>query len=326
MPLEKTARIANVVPMTADLNPVHAALSRLGVLALRGLGAAMMHLPPSAWEAAAGGLAPLLWSCLPRYRKVATENLLAWGRTPKEARSLGIASFRSNLLVFFESLAMPRLVARRGVRVENRISPAAETALARIRTGEVPLAVGLSGHTGTWEFLGAELARLCAPVPVAVSARLVKNPVLARFLVDLRGSFGLELVEKDEFLRFLVRQEKRKIPRVYVFLCDQHFKGGLKVPFLGRDACTVGVPATVILKYDPPAFLGRCVRRKAGDYLIEIDRFDTAPYRRLPAAEAAREITAAVNRHIGETIAMAPEQWTWGHRRWRPCCGGPPGR
>jgi len=307
--------------MAGKLNPVHAALSHLGVLALKGLGAVVMHLPPAAWEAAAGGIAPFLWHGLPRYRKVALRNLLAWGHTPKEAKALGIASFRSNLLVFFESLAMPRLIARRGVRVESRISPAAAEALARIRTGEVPLAVGLSGHTGTWEFLGAELARLCAPVPVAVSARLVKNPVLARFLVDLRRSFGLKLVEKDDFLRFLVRQERRKNPHVYVFLCDQHFKGGVKAPFLGRDTCTVAVPATVILKYDPPAFLGRCVRRKAGDYLIEIDRFDTAPFRRLPAAEAAREITAAVNRHVGETIAMAPEQWTWGHRRWRPCCG-----
>ncbi len=306
--------------MSVKLNPIHTGLSRLGVLGLRALGAVVSIVPPALWGAAAGAITPLFWRLLARHRKVTLENLIDRGRTPAEAYAIGRASFRSNLLVLFESLAMARLVSRRGIHVESRISPEALEATKKLSSGEETLAFALSGHTGSWEFSGAEMAKLCTPTPVVVSARLVKNPIVADFLIKLRNSFGITLVEKEDFLRYLLGHARRKEPRLYVFLCDQHFKGGERVPYLGRDACTVAIPATLIRKYRVPVFMGRCVRRGPGDYLNEFTLFDRRPYENLPEKEAVREITAAISRYIGETIDMAPEQWTWGHRRWRQCC------
>jgi len=306
--------------MSFKLNPAHAALSHLAVLGLRGLGAIFMIIPPVLWGVMASALTPILWRSLSKQRIRTLNNLVNSGRTPEEAHPLGKASFRSNLLVLFESLAMPRLIGRRGIRVENRISPEAEEAFRMIRSGETSLAFGVGGHTGVWEFLGAEVARLSAPVPVVVSARLVKNPVITKFLVRLRRSFGIHLVEKEEILRFLLKKARAKSPHLYIFLCDQHFRDGIRVPLMGRDCCTVPVPATLIRKFDVPVFLGRCVRRAPGNYLIEISLLDTAPFRGLPGSEADRAIMVAINRHIEETVAMAPEQWTWAHRRWRGCC------
>ena len=272
------------------------------------------------WGALAGLITPLLWLSLATHRKRTLQNLIASGRTPGEADRIGKASFRSGLLVLFESLAMPRLLGRKGIRVESTISLKAEEAIERLRTGQDRAAFAASGHTGVWEFAGAELARLCAPVPLVVSARLVKNPVLKRFLVTLRRSFGLILVEKEEFLRYLVGKTRKNDPRVYIFLCDQHFRDGAKVPFMNRQACTVSMPAALALKYGGALFVSRCVRKSPGHYLFELDLLDLSRFRENSHDEAVRAITVEINRYIEESIQRAPEQWLWGHRRWRKCC------
>ncbi len=308
--------------MVAELNPIHKAFSHLAVGGFRLLSAGIRIMPPVLWGWAAGAIAPVLWLLLPRYRLKALKNLSAQGYTRSKARKLGIGCFRSNLLVFFESLAMPRLLARKGVRVESRISPVAQKAIDQLRTGELTLALGAGGHTGVWEFAGAELARLTAPAPCVVSARLVKNPIIRDYLIGLRRSFGIQIVEKDDFLRFLFKNYRNKSPHIYIFLCDQHFKGGERVPFMGKKACTVTVPANLIRKYKMPVFVGRSRRVKPGVYYNEIDLLDTAAYEGLPEKEAVYAITAAINEQISGVVEQAPDQWTWGHRRWRDCCSG----
>jgi len=306
--------------MPHELNPVQVGFSRLCVAGLRGLGFVTCRLSPAVWGWLSSLIAPVLWIALAKHRKRALRNLLDSGRSPAEARALGKASFRSNLLVLFESLAMPRLLARKGVRIETTISPEAEAVLERIRTGKEVMAIGISGHMGVWELLGAEMARLIAPVPVVISARLVKNPVIADFLVNLRRSYGMILVGKDGFTRFLLRQFRNKSPHVYVFLCDQHIKGGIPLTFMGRPACTVTMPAGLHLKYNAPVLTGACHRRAPGDYRIELDLLPTASYREEKREDAEPALTEALNDFIGRKIEEVPEQWTWAHRRWRPCC------
>jgi len=291
------------------------------LVVFRGLEGIAMFLPARFWAVPAGFLAAILWRLFPSYRRRALKNLARVGFTQKEAFALGKRSYRSNMLVLVESLAMKRLLSRRGVRVETRATPAAEEVIAKIRSGEIPVAFGLSGHVGVWEFLGAEMARLCAPTKVAVSVHLGKNPAVASLLLRLRDGTGLESVAKEKIVRHILSMARRKEPRLYLFLCDQHYKGGPWVPFFGKRACTVPVPASLIMKYgNAPVLLGSCLRRKPGDYLIEITTLER------PAAagdkkEAELEIMRAVNAYLEKTIRKAPEQWIWGHKRWKLCCG-----
>jgi len=302
------------------LNPIHRALSHAAVVSIRGLGAVVRILPPVIWGVLASTLTPFLWLFLSRYRKRTLKNLMDSGRSRSEARHLGMASFRSNLLVLFESLAMQRLIERRGVRVERRISPRAKKTFKRIIAGEEPIVVGVLGHVGMWELMGAEAARMLAPATIAVSARLVKNPIIADYIVKLRKNYGIKLIEKEAMMRYIIKMMRKEVPHVYVFLCDQHFRNGEKIPFMNRKACTVSMPGTLALKYNTPLFMGRCIRRAPGDYLVDIDLLDLAPYAHMNRKDAVRSVTAKINAYIEESIKMAPEQWTWGHRRWRHCC------
>ncbi len=295
-------------------------LSHIGVWALQVLGSAVSYLPPSVWNVLSSLLASTLWLFSSSYKGNAQKNLMRAGHSAEKARILAKACFKSNVLVFFETLAVRRILARKGVRIESHISPEAQRAIEKIRAGEETLALAVSGHTGVWELLGAETSRLVAPTTMVVAASLSKNPIIANFLVRTRRKAGIKLVERNEILRYLLENVRKKIPHMHVFLCDQHFKGGSIVPFMGHDACTVAIPATMIKKYDPPVILGRCVRKAAGDYLIELDLMDTTPFKDLKGDEAVRAIIMACNKHIEESIAMAPEQWTWGHKRWKGCC------
>lgn len=303
-----------------ELTLVHRALSHAAITIMRGLGAVVSILPPVMWGIMASALTPFLWLFLSKHRQRTLKNLMDIGRNPSQARHLGLSSFRSNLLVFFESLAMKRIIERQGVYVERRISPRAEQTFKRIPQGKMPMVIGVSGHVGVWELMGAETARMVTPIPVTVSARRVKNPIFNDYLVRLRKSYGMEHIDKEAMMRYTIKKMRKKEPHVYVFLCDQHFRHGEKVPFLNRNACTVSMPATLAIKYNCPLFMGRCIRRAPGDYLVDIDLMDLTPYTHMARKDAVRSVTEEINGYIEESIKMAPEQWTWGHRRWRRCC------
>ena len=302
------------------LNPIHRVLSHAAVMSIRGLGAVVRIFPPVIWGVLASALTPFLWLFLSKHRKRTLKNLMDTGRSRKQARYFGKASFRSNLLVLFEALAMHRLIERRGVRVERRISPTATKTLKRIIAGKEPIAIGVSGHVGVWELMGAEAASMLAPTTIAASARRVKNPIFNEYLVRLRKSYGMEHIDKEVMIRYMIKMIREKVSHVYVFLCDQHFRRGEKVPFMNRNACTVSMPATLAIKYNCPLFMFRCIRRVPGDYLIDIDLLDLTPYTHMARKDAVRSVTTKINVYIEESIKMAPEQWTWGHRRWRLCC------
>ncbi len=293
-----------------------------GVLMIvRALGVAVRLLPAWSWTPIAWVLSRVLWVVLRRHRHRTLANVAAVrGLTGREAKRFSKASFFSNTLVLIESLAMPRIIARRGVRVDVEIDAAAADVLDRVQRGETPFAIGIGAHAGVWELLGADFARRALPAPTMVSARLPKNPTYARYLRRMRSGFGLTLVDKEVYLRTLLRRAKRGEPTFCNFLCDQHTKGGLVVPFMGKPACTVTIPAVLIRRFDAPALFGSCIRRRAGHYVLRAERLDYSHTTGLPADEAVERITRDLNERISASIEQAPEQWTWGHRRWRSKC------
>ncbi|MGE3164937.1 MAG: lysophospholipid acyltransferase family protein [Planctomycetota bacterium] len=295
--------------------------SHLLIFGVRCLGRMLSLLPPRGWQLLSTPGAWILWVVLAKHRRRTLANLEAWGRSGAEARRLGRSSFRSNLLVLFESLAMARLVERRrGVRVDEHITPAALEIIRDLRDGKTHFVQAVSGHIGVWEFVGVEMVTRVRPARVAVSSRLPKNPIVAKYLRDLRSDFGIELVDKQNFLKYLVRNVRSREPHLYIFLCDQHTAGGIPVDFLGRPACTVGMPGVLVERYDAPTLVGACTRAGPGHYRIDIDALDRSKYAGLPKEQVAPAVTADISRVLGEFVERAPAQWTWGHRRWRDCC------
>ncbi|MEM7165791.1 MAG: hypothetical protein AAF581_10020 [Planctomycetota bacterium] len=295
-------------------------IASIAVGALRTFAAFVRLLPPRLYGPIATVGAWGFWLGSRKHRTRTLANLDFRGLTGRAARRFGIASFRSNFLVFLETLAVERLLAERGATVRCEVTPAAQQTLAALSAGEIPMAMSCSGHLGCWELMGAYFAQCSQPVPCAVSARLPKAPSVKKFLRETRQSFGLELIEKDTFLRFTIQKRRAAEPYNYMFLLDQHFKGGERLPFLERPACTVTVPAHFALKYDAPILLGFAHRIRPGSYRLTIDLVDVSAYKEMPLAAGVSALTRHLNDAVGAAIEVAPEQWTWGHRRWRACC------
>ena len=214
--------------------------------------------------------------------------------------------------------------------MERDVTPAAEEVLRQLRDGEIHSAQAVSAHVGQWELGAAELASWVSPIPTAVSARLTKNPVFERFLRDLREGFGLTLVDKGDFLGVLRREVRNKDPRLYLFLCDQHFKRGTVMPFLDRPACTVPVPGMLVQAFNMPTLIGACIRVGPGHYRFQIDALDLGRYADLRGSKISHAVIADINDGLSHFVEQYPDQWTWAHRRWRQCCeagaGDPPRR
>lgn len=311
--------------MSSELSPLRAAGSRLTVRFLRVTGAVISGLPPPVWGLLARVAAIPVWHLARRSRRRAVANLLESGFDESLARRVASASFRSSFLVLFEALAMERIRRRHKITVERVVSEGARRVVEDLRTGKIPLALTVGGHTGSWETAGSELGLLCESVPVAVSARLQGNPVLRDYIVDMRDRWGLELISHHRFMRYLVRHRREGNPRMYCFFTDQHQRRGnrLPVPFFGRSACTVTMPGVLVHKYGAPVLLGNCRREAPGHYVVTFDLLDTEHLRGGSEPDTVRAVTRALSDHIERLIRKAPDQWTWGHRRWRDCCGVP---
>lgn len=219
---------------------------------------------------------------------------------------------------------MQRVLARKGFRVDFDISDEAEAVLQRLRDGQEPLVIACSGHYGAWEVAGAEVARLAAPSRAVASVRVAKQVAFVDGVDRLRSSYGIDSVGTDHVLRHLIKGLQQQDPRLYMFLIDQHYKGGVRLPFLGRPACTVPIPAKLAVKYNAPMLFCTCQRGSGGSYAVHIE---VVP---IPAAadeeERVLRTSERLNELLGQCVRSVPEQWAWGHRRWRKCCDWvPPG-
>jgi KDO2-lipid IV(A) lauroyltransferase len=171
----------------------------------------------------------------------------------------------------------------------------------------------LTGHFGNWELL-AWWGAVTLPLPVAVLGRKLHNPYLNRLLDRFREAGGMEVIDRDQPPRRMVRHLQR--PGVLGIVPDQDVDVlmGEFVPFFGRPAHTVTGPAALaILSGAPilPAFTLREGRRHRIRFLPPIlcDRGNSR------AAERSR-ITRAWSEAMEEMIRAHPDHWAWWHNRW----------
>ena len=134
------------------------------------------------------------------------------------------------------------------------------------------------------------------------------------------GPWGLELVAKSKFLRFFGRRWREQPSTAYCFFIDQHARNFAPSEFMGAPGCTVDVPAHILLRYNAPTLFINCVREHAGHYRVLVKQFDPTPYFALPKEEQVEAVTRAFNEEVARQIEANPNQWTWGHKRWRECC------
>lgn len=260
---------------------------------------------------ALGAVLGWLWAALPVRRRLILENLAAAfpERDAAWRRRTLRACTRHFAIVGLELFWLPRLTAewvRERIDVVDPGLPA--ELLARGRG-----LIGVGGHFGNWEVMGAATALL--GVPVSYIVKRIHDPALDELVDGCRRAHGIETMTTREAGRGVLRHFARG--RLVAFLSDQDARSkGVFVPFFGREASTPRGAAVYALRLGVPVLFVSCRRRPGGRFEIEFLEVPVEPEWTNDEA-SVQALTARCTALLEERVRRDPEQWFWMHRRWK---------
>lgn len=249
----------------------------------------------------------LLWFVLPRYRKLATENLsAAFGKekSPSEIRWLTFRHFTTlgaNGICSFKVAVLPQKAVLRIAPFEN-----SEVVQRNILRGRgVVLAIN---HMGSWE-LYAQAAFQRPETRFGTVYQALRNPYLDE-LINRDRRKGVEIFDRKKGFKEAIALLRR--PGCTAVLVDQSAgNGGIWMPFFNRMCSTSPLTAALAIRTDsavvPAAIFTAGFARWRIVYEEEI------PYDRSNPEQLTADINAALERQIRQS----PADWFWVHNRWK---------
>ncbi len=292
---------------------------RAEYLALR-LIAALVRIAPIDVGSNVSGKIWRLVAPYDRRHKRAIENLtIAFPeKTPKQRHAIALAMWENLGRVMAETMQIDRIIAD-----PDRVELSAETSRVFDRyRSKMGAAIGVTLHMGNWE-LAAWPMTLAGNKPAAVY-RTVKNPYVDRYLRNLRrGLYPGGLLGKGR-INGSIEEGQKTARQIMDFVrqggrlglvCDLHDRTGLPVPFFGKPARSVTIPAIIARRVGARIWIGRCVRiGKQSRFRIEFRELKVP--RGSNPTDDVRSVTEAMQAQFEEWVRDAPEQWMWINRRW----------
>lgn len=172
----------------------------------------------------------------------------------------------------------------------------------------------LTAHLGNWELLA--LAHRLTGIPTTVVMRPLDATWLDALTERLRQSSGIELVDKRNALRPVLRALNRG--RMVALLLDQNAsrREGIFVPFFGRPASTSKSLAVLAVRTRTPVVPVFIYRQRLGEHRIVIHpSFEVGTDGDSEGAIA--RLTQRCAAAIEAAVKECPDQWLWIHNRWR---------
>lgn len=271
-------------------------------------------LPVGLSEALVAGVADVWYMVNARRRATSIDNIMMSGLCSdrKEAYRIGRRAFRHFGLVVLESLRSFSILEGKNWRehVDIHVSPEMEKILFDPGQGLIMA----SGHYGSWE-IAAQVTSLIKPV--AGVTRRMNNPYVDKLMLKRKPRerfFLIPKFDKTNVGRFL---KVLKDGHVLGLMIDTHAShGGMMVDFFGRPASTYRTVALLHLVTGAPLCFGYC--KRTGRHHYELGA--TGPFYYKPTGDKeadTRRILEDLNRELEKVIREAPEQYLWGHRRWK---------
>ncbi len=249
-----------------------------------------------------------------RRRRIAIGNILGAhvAENPAQAKPIARAAFRHFVLLMIESLKAQKVLTPATLSNHMVLHVPPETqALIDDRTAGALTAVG---HFGNWEVMAHILS---FKKPVVAIAQPMKNPFVNRLMARRAPDARFKTIPKHEKgLMRLINPLKQGC--TLAIMIDQHaMKKPMVVDFLGRPACSHQSIARLHLITGVPIVYAAC--RRTG--LLQFDIRLSKPYFFPSSGDRDRDvhtILKALNEELETDIRQTPEQYLWGHRRWRP--------
>ncbi|MHC1726781.1 MAG: lysophospholipid acyltransferase family protein [Syntrophobacteraceae bacterium] len=281
--------------------------------------AAARALPISVLRIISSILGDVLYTTIPRRRKIALENLrIAFGGelSEEEIKTLARKSCASFFLTAIEIIRSPFRTDGSRIFRDRRYKTAHLEHLfekAKKIHDEAGGCIFVTPHLGNWELL--PYVSTLIGIPLAIVIRPLDNPYLERAILASRIASGQLMIPKINAMFSLERLLRHG--KSIGILPDQSTSKGLRVDFFGKEATATPIPALLAINRKRPVIVVAACRT-ADPYYFE--GFVSDPILPDPnngeQAEIVR-ITREINLRMEEIIRKYPEQYLWMHNRWK---------
>ena len=262
-------------------------------------------------------MAILAWSALGRLRKVGLRNLeIAFPEMPLEDREGLLRLLYRNLgWHLAEFCKMPTYTRSRVFEGDHPLVryEGLENYLAAREKGKGVLVV--TGHMGAWEL--SSFVHSLMGYPMGMVIRRLDNPLVDRFVNQIRCLHGNRVLSKDDFARGLLRAMANGETVGILMDTNMTPPQGVFVPFFGLEACTGSGLARVARQTGAAVVPGFLLWHKdEKKYVLHFGN-ELRVQRTENAEEDAVVNTALFTETIEQYVRRYPDQWLWLHRRWK---------
>lgn len=275
--------------------------------------AACVRVLPIGWALALGRCAGRLIGMFHKRRRVAYANLkAAFGGThaARELRATVRRMFEQGGMLFVELLRFP---AMDRAYVDRHVSsPEYWKIPALMREGAPVLLV--TGHVGNWEM--SQIVVCLWGHPMTIIARDQKLTRLNDLLNAYRCRHGSNMVPKGIGVRGFIRELKSR--GLVGVLGDQAGgRDGMRISLFGRRTTAARGIMALARRSGARVLVCFLTRVQGPNHHLSVEELpvpDTGDFERDVA-----EATQAYFRSLEEVVRAHPDQWLWGHKRWKHC-------
>jgi len=177
----------------------------------------------------------------------------------------------------------------------------------------------VTGHCGNWELM-CHFVSYFIGKPMTIIGRDTGHTVTDEMIRRLRTKGGNYYASKSEGARAMLSALRKG--QIIGTLIDQAVITGhlaAMVPFMGRDATTNLGP--IRLAHRTKSILLMVLFRREGKYNFLTVKPPIDSEREECQSDAILNDAHLLNSWLGEYIKEYPDQWMWGHRRWKTKSG-----
>ncbi|HTL47571.1 MAG TPA: lysophospholipid acyltransferase family protein [Verrucomicrobiae bacterium] len=278
-------------------------------LLARALVASAGRLPLNALEWITRRAGDLSCLFMPKRRGVAAANIdKAFGSSLSDAQKKNLvrAAFQHAALSIAELFLVRRIAARAREHFSLMGNEVLEKAFAR--GNGVVLVIS---HIGSWEYLS--FLPFLTGQRWSVVVKHIKNPFMNREIDALRRVMTVTPILKNNSTR-KVLQELKEDHGVAILIDQWAGPEGIWSPLFGAETSTTSIPARLAKRTGCALVPAYCVRTAPWKYEIQIH--PEVPVQE-PEGDWETATTRELDRLLERQILKYPEQWMWGHRRWK---------
>jgi KDO2-lipid IV(A) lauroyltransferase len=173
----------------------------------------------------------------------------------------------------------------------------------------------LTGHFSSWELL--PFAHALYGHPLKFIVRPLDSALFDKFFNTYRSLSGNVPIPKRNSLRQVL--ESLRAGEGVGILIDQNVQAseGVFVDFFGRPACTTTSLAVLALRTGAPVVPGYLVRNPDRETYRMVFYREVELIRTGNRERDILENTQRFTKVIEDIVRKHPDQWLWGHRRWK---------